>query len=363
MPSSSVGFGLLHQIRLDERIDGPVDYSLHVGNLCFGAVIVYHGVGLKDVRPDLATPLDLLFLALDLVPGGFLDILLELIDSAFEHHHRAVLVLELAPLFRALGDNPRLLAVRERSCPDISNTRLYLVDVLSALAPRAKRLKFEVGWGDVDVDGVVDFRIHKDARERGMASAAGVEGGNSYQAMDAVLGSQISVGEGPFDVETGTLDAGDFAFLMFEHGYPEAVVLGPSRIHSEEHLGPVLALGSAGARVNRQDAIPLVIRAVEHVPKLEALEVGLHALDFPVDFAREVGIFLFLGEQQECFDILTTALQNLPVIEPALLRRDLLLYDASTIGIVPEARIKPLLVETFYFLSSVIDVKDSLRAC
>src|SRR5215470_5867328 len=74
----------------------------------------------------------------------------------------------------------------------------------------------------------------------------------------------------------------------------EAVALGPAQVHAQQHFGPVLAFGTAGAGVNRDDGAPAIVFAGEKHLGFEALQqfaVGLEvALDVAVDvlaFARE----------------------------------------------------------------------------
>ena len=52
-----------------------------------------------------------------------------------------------------------------------------------------------------------------------------------------------------------------------------AVRLGPHHVHAEEHLGPVAGLGAAGAGVDGDEGVAVVVRAREHRPQLEGLEV------------------------------------------------------------------------------------------
>src|SRR5688500_3178193 len=62
----------LLQIRLDEGIEIAIHYLLHVRDLQVRAMIVHHGIRLKDVRPDLAAPGNIRLGGFDLGLFGFL---------------------------------------------------------------------------------------------------------------------------------------------------------------------------------------------------------------------------------------------------------------------------------------------------
>ena len=196
-----------------------------------------------------------------------------------------------------------------------------------------------------------------------MASAAGIERGNSHEPVDARFRAQVSKRLRPFDVQTGTFDTRYFPFLVLEHRDAKVIALGPSGVHPKQHLRPVLTFGTSRAGMNRQNAIPVIVRTIEHIPKFQPFEIGTEALHFPADFLIQIGVLLFLGQQKKRLHIFGTAFQDIPIIEPALLGCDLFFYGPRTVGVVPEVWIETFLIQTLYFLTSVIDVKDTLRAC
>ena len=61
----------------------------------------------------------------------------------------------------------------------------------------------------------------------------------------------------------------------------EAVPLGPADVHAHEHLGPVLRLGAAGARMDGQEGIAAVVGAPQHGLELEAGQRVGEPLDLP----------------------------------------------------------------------------------
>ena len=58
---------LLHQKRLDERVDVAVEHAVDVADLLLGAVVLDELIRLQDVAADLAAERDLLLDAADLV--------------------------------------------------------------------------------------------------------------------------------------------------------------------------------------------------------------------------------------------------------------------------------------------------------
>ena len=57
----------------------------------------------------------------------------------------------------------------------------------------------------------------------------------------------------------------------------EAALLGPLQIHAQQHLGPVLRFGAAGAGLNFEKRIVRIEFAVEHAAELEVAELRFDA--------------------------------------------------------------------------------------
>ena len=58
-----------------------------------------------------------------------------------------------------------------------------------------------------------------------------------------------------------------------EHLGAEAAALGPAQVHAQQHLRPVLRLGAAGARVDGEDGVAVVVLAAEHQLELELVDL------------------------------------------------------------------------------------------
>ena len=73
--------------------------------------------------------------------------------------------------------------------------------MLAAGAAGPEGVDAQVLFLDVDLDAVVDLGQHLDRGEGGVAAAAGVEGRDAHQAVDARLALQIAEGVRPRDGE------------------------------------------------------------------------------------------------------------------------------------------------------------------
>ena len=76
--------------------------------------------------------------------------------------------------------------------------------------------------------------------------------------MDAAFGLAPAVGVGAEDAHRCRLDAGLLARAFLDPLDLVAVALGPANVHADQHLGPVLALGTAGAGVGLEVAVVAV---------------------------------------------------------------------------------------------------------
>ena len=88
---------------------------------------------------------------------------------------------------------------------------------------------------------------------------------------------QQAVGVVADDDQRRALDARFVARLEVDDLALEAAALGPAQVHPQQHLGPVLRLGAAGARMDRDDGVLAIVLAAEHL-------LGLAG----VDFARKI---------------------------------------------------------------------------
>src|SRR5262245_28688881 len=65
------------------------------------------------------------------------------------------------------------------------------------------------------------------------------------------------------DREGGRAESGLGAGRHFVELDGEPAAFGPTQVHAEQHVGPVLRVGAAGARVDRADRVTVVVVAGE----------------------------------------------------------------------------------------------------
>ena len=114
--------------------------------------------------------------------------------------------------------------------------------------------------------------------------------------MHAVLGLEPAEGVAALDLDGRRLDAGLFARRLFEILDLVAVLLGPARIHAQQHVGPVLALGAARAGVDLEIGIVGVGLARQQRLELAPRHLGLELLERL--FGVGDGLLVLLGLPQ-----------------------------------------------------------------
>ena len=92
----------------------------------------------------------------------------------------------------------------------------------------------------------------------------------------------------------------------------EAAPLGPAQIHAQQHLGPVLRLGAAGARMDRDDRVLAIVLAAEHLLGLAGVDLCRELVERPAEIVGdrlpgfgpldEHGEIVDAGAQATCSD-------------------------------------------------------------
>ncbi len=131
------------------------------------------------------------------------------------------------------------------------------------------------------------------------------------------------------------------AILVVVHLGLVTLLLGPAQIHAEEHFGPVLALGAAGAGMNGNDGIERVGLAGEHGARFEFLAEGSQRLDIALQVDDHV--FAFACQLEVGFDVAGAAHQFLVVGHQRLEALAIAHQRLRGGGIVPHRRIGKLL--------------------
>ena len=119
--------------------------------------------------------------------------------------------------------------------------------MLAARAAGTVGVHAQVRRVDLNLHRVVNFRVHIDRGERGVPPVARIERAFAHQSVHAGLGAQVAEGVVAGDLKRGMFDAGGVACGFFHLAHFELARLGEAPIHAQQHLGPVLRLGAAGA--------------------------------------------------------------------------------------------------------------------
>ena len=101
----------------------------------------------------------------------------------------------------------------------------------------------------------------KTEAKRGVAAGGLVERRNAHQAMHAAFAGEHAVGVFAFDLYRGGFDAGFFAGGGIENRGAETFLFRPAQIHAQEHFGPVLRFGAAGAGFDGDDGVEAIVFA------------------------------------------------------------------------------------------------------
>ena len=125
----------------------------------------------------------------------------------------------------------------------------------------------------------LEQRRHVEAREARLSTRLGIEGADAHESVDPALCGQPPVGEATLHNERRRQQSGLLTLGCFVDLNAEAAALGPARVHAQQHLGPVLGVGAAGAGVQFDDGVVFVIGAAEQTQGLEIGDVALERLD------------------------------------------------------------------------------------
>ena len=130
----------------------------------------------------------------------------------------------------------------------------------------------------------------------------------------------------------------------------EAAALRPALVHAQQHLGPVLRVGAACARVHLAHRVELVVLAREERLQLECPEPRpegidrLHQLGVERDVAVPLGRGL-LGQLEQRPGVLERAAQRVELVEIGGHPAQLLGDRPRVVGVVPQVGLCHLRLE------------------
>jgi hypothetical protein len=238
--------------------------------------------------------------------------------------------------------------------------RVGLIDVLAARAARPVGVDLQVVVVDLDRVDRIDDRRYLDPGEAGLTPVRRIERRQAHEAVNTLLARVQPVGVLSLDQEGGRLDPGLLPRRDLEQLHIEPALLRPPHLHPQDHLGPVLRIGAAGAGVDRDERIPGVISAGEQPLLLEFAETLLDGGDLLLQLLRDVRVlFRQLGKRLEVLDVaLELVVHREPLVRPSVLGS----YLRRPLLVVPEAGLSHLVLERLDALAQRVRVKGSPRA-
>ena len=223
-----------------------------------------------------------------------------------------------------------------------ADRRVRLVDVLATRPRGPICVDTQVFLVDLDLGGHV-FEEGRDVHggEAGLAPVLGVERGHPDQAVHAPLGGQQPVGEAAVDDERGREQPGLLPLGRLVDLDREAAALGPSLVHPQEHLGPVLRVGPARAGVHFAHGVELVVLAGEQRLQLQRTEPRPERVDRLDQLGVERGVTGslgggLLGQLEQRRGVLERAAQRVELVEVGRDASEFLGDGARVVGVVPE---------------------------
>ncbi len=208
------------------------------------------------------------------------------------------------------------------------------VHVLSTLAARTVSIDADVLGLDDDFDAVVDFRRHEHAGKRRMPPLGLIEWRDADQAVHADFAAEQPEGIFTIDRERRRLQSGFFARLVVVEHRLESLPLGPSQVHAQQHVSPVLRLGAARAGMDGDDSVARIVFAGEQRLSFQLIDQFAERIDFALQVG--VNVLAFLGEVEIGGDVVAAARQisvgREHVLQALLLAHHLLrtLRDSTT---------------------------------
>ncbi len=183
--------------------------------------------------------------------------------------------------------------------------------------------------------------------------------------MHAALGREQAVRVRAVHDERRALDPGLVAVQHLVDLDVEVLPLRPPQVHAEQHLGPVLRFGSAGAGVERGDRVVVVVLAAEERRELQLLEVPRELVDRAAELGGQLRVGLVLEQLAHGARVAQPKDEGVVAVELGAKARQARGQPPSAIGVVPERGVGGLLLELGHLSALAVDVKGtpSRRRC
>ncbi len=138
----------------------------------------------------------------------------------------------------------------------------------------------------------------------------------------------------------------------------KAAALGPAQVHAQQHLGPVLRLGAAGAGVDGEKNVGAVVLAGEQGADLLGVDLGGKLLQVAADLGE--GVEVPLAEQfEEDLDVVQPQFDRLPEVQLDQQAVALARHGGRGRRVAPEGRLGDLGVQGLEPLPESREVKGA----
>ena len=141
-----------------------------------------------------------------------------------------------------------------------------------------------------------------------------------------------------------------------------AVLLGPARVHAQQHVGPVLALGAAGAGMHFEIGVVGVGLARQQRLELAARDLGLELAQRLLGLGDDLLVLLGLAELDHGELVVELLLDAADRGELVLERGALLHHALGALLVVPEIGVFGLPVQLGKPPARLVEVKDASSA-
>jgi hypothetical protein len=186
-----------------------------------------------------------------------------------------------------------------------------------------------------------------DRREARLPLVLGVERARTHEPVYADLGPHVAVRVFTLHEQRDRLDARLFTPLPVGFGDVPASSFEEVEVHAQQHLGPVLGLGAAGAGVDLDEAVLRVVLAVKQGLQLDPLAASFEVGQRAVGLVDGRGVVGLLAELVHRADVLDVAQHRVDRVHHDLQRLQLGDDRLGLFLVVPEVGLAHLRFELF----------------
>jgi len=133
----------------------------------------------------------------------------------------------------------------------------------------------------------------------------------------------------------------------------------PTEVHTENHFGPVLRFGTAGAGLDIDIRVVGVHLTREHPPKFERRKTFFETVKIANDFGNGIAVVLLLGERQKIARVREACAKFVKRNDNLPERRTFLAKRLSFVGFVPDIGLLEFTLDLGQSLSLAFVVKGT----